>query len=218
MLDLIEKLYSYSEHRDSKLENAISTTTLMGPLYKSKLYLAKTPKNEDLIDFKFKRSSMIGSAVHAWAEKALADDKSIIQEIYMERQVEVNGTVYTVSGSCDILQRIGEDEWQLGDFKTAYGTSRKADALKKDALQMSIYRWLLQSEYKISDTAYSLFISQSNNNQDAYAVDLIDLEDIEYYIANRLEQIVGNENCDCKDGVKFNMCNYCSYEDCQYRA
>ena len=218
MQHLIERLYKYSEYRASDKENSISATTIIGPLYKGKLALAGTPKNEDLIKLERKRSSMIGTAVHKWAERALGNDPTIVQERYLEREIELDGKTYIISGSCDLLEQQADGTWTIADWKTGYGKLRTLDALDKDMKQMSIYRWLFNKEYNINDTGYSLFISQSNNAQDAYPVELMSLDVVEEYIESRLFAIEQNEKVDCQEGIKYNGCMYCSYECTERRV
>ena len=207
MRDLITKVYEYSEHRGSSELGAVSTTTLIGPMYKAKLAMEQTAKSNNLVAEMYKRSSTLGSAFHAWAERALDGEERIHQEIYKEREHEG----HLVTGSCDLLVKKPDDKWYIGDWKTGYGKSRNQEALDKDAKQMSIYRWLLQDSYTIEDEASILFISQSNNVQEEYKIELMSLELTEEYISNRLYEIEKNESVDCNFNVRFNMCTYCDY-------
>lgn len=207
----IPKLYQYDTYRSCDKQPSISATGLLGPLYKAKLQLEGVEKDNDLVELQFKRSSMIGTAVHERAEKAFADDKSVVQEIYIEREIEIDGTTYTISGSCDLLQKEDNGTYTIADWKTGYGKDRKQDALGKDAMQMSIYRWLLQDDYTINDTAYILFISQSNNAQQEYPVELKSLDHIEEFIENKIWSALQQEVPDCNDSVKYNSCTYCSF-------
>ncbi len=137
-MKIIAKLYSYNTHRDSDKENSISVTTLISGLYRAKKYLNKDPKDEKLmIDLKFKRSSTLGTGLHLYAEQCFQDDPNYKTELFREREITVDGKVYTIAGSCDLLIKHGE-QWEIADWKTGYGTSRKDDALEKDKLQMSI--------------------------------------------------------------------------------
>ena len=211
MQHLIERLYKYSEYRASDKDNSISATTIIGSLYKGSLALAGTEKDEDLIKIELKRSSMIGTAVHKWAERALDNDPTIVQERYLEREINLDGKTYVISGSCDLLEQQANLTWTIADWKTGYGKIRNTDMLAKDMKQMSIYRWLFNDEYNINDTGYSLFISQSNNVQDAYPVNLMSLDATEDYIESRLFAIETNERVDCNENVKYNRCLYCSF-------
>ena len=213
-IKLIKRLYEVDNHRDSKEDNAISVTTLIGDLYKAKLSLRKSPRDQSLIDFKFKRSSTLGTAFHEYAEKYLRDD-NIVQEVYREKQIEISGIVYTISGCCDLLQQQDDGTWDIMDWKTFYGRERKSDALAKDAMQMSLYRWLLQDEYDINDRGWVLAISQSNNFQEAYPVNLSDLDTVQDYIDNKIFAIEENDKVDCFN-VKYPPCNYCSFI-CEHR-
>lgn len=216
MNHLINRLYEWDEHKSSDKPNSISTTTLIGPLYKAKLALDKAPKDESLVPLMYKRSSTIGTAFHFYAEHVFENDPNIVQELYREREIKVDGTVYTISGSCDLLEQQADGNWTIADWKTAYGKERSQDQLDKDRLQMSIYRWLLQDEYEINDTGYTLFVSQSNNAQGAYPFELMGIEETENYIEERLYAIENNDRVDCQDGIKYNGCTYCSWI-CEHR-
>ena len=159
---------------------------------------------------------MIGTAVHERAEKAFNDESGVEQELFMERSVEVDGTTYWISGTCDLLQREDDGTTTICDWKTGYGKDRKSAALDKDAMQMSIYRWLLQDDFNINDTAYSLFISQSNNEQHEYPVELFDLDYIQEFIETKIWAALQQELPDCNDSVKYNSCTYCTFE-CSHR-
>jgi len=208
--ELISKLYEYNEHIDSDNHNAVSVTTLLGPMWKAKLYLEKAERDVSLVKRMYKRSSMIGSAIHSWAEKALGNDKSVTQEVYKERFVEVEGCMYTISGSCDLIVS-AEDKDYIADWKSGYGKERGTAALDKDRMQMSMYRWLNQDDYDLDDTAYSIFISQSNNIEIPYPVVLEDLDDVQFFIEEKLFAISQTDSCDCFDNVKYNPCNYCDF-------
>ena len=213
MRDLITKVYEYSEHRGSDKIGAVSTTTLIGPLYKAKLAMNQTARSNQAVAEMYKRSSTLGSAFHNWAEKALVDEPFIHQEVYKER--ELDG--HLITGSCDLLvYKEHEDKWYIGDWKTGYGKARNQEALDKDKMQLSIYRWLLQDSYTIEDEASILFISQSNNVQEEYKIELMSLELTEEYISNRLYEIEKNESVDCNFNVRFNMCTYCDFI-CDFR-
>jgi len=208
----IPTLYRYDTYRACDKVPSASATTLLGPLYKLKLALANTEKDEDLIELKYKRSSMIGTAVHERAEKAFKDDPTVVQEIYTEREFED----VTISGSCDLIQQEDDGTYTICDWKTGYGKKRNEDQLKKDAMQMSIYRWLLQDMYDINDTAYVLFISQSNNEEHEYPVELMSVEDVEEFISAKLYAASQIELPDCNDSAKYNSCTYCTFV-CSHR-
>ncbi len=214
MIDLIHRVYNTNHHIDSTKPNAISTTTLIGPKYKAKLYINKEPKDPTWIDNKFKRSSTLGTAFHEYAERELSNDTDFVIERFLEREVTVDGTTYTISGACDGLRRTGDDEWTIFDWKTGYGKEFKnTDQARK---QLSIYRWLFNEEYNIVDEGYVLFISMSNNSEFAYTIDLMSMEQTQEFIEANLYSIIHNEKVDCNDGVKFNMCTYCEYS-CLHR-
>jgi len=208
---LIKKVYEYSEYRASDKDNSISATTLLGPLYKGKLALDGVEKDETLIDLMYKRSSTLGTAFHKWAERALESDENIIQEIYVERELELDGVKFVVSGSCDLLEKQEDGTYTIADWKTGYGKERDHKALEKDRMQMSIYRWLLQDDYEINDTCYSLFISQSNNAQGAYPSEMMSIDQVQEYIEDKIYAIINNDRVDCNEGVRYNSCTYCNY-------
>ena len=214
MLDMIVKLYEYDTHIDSEKDNAISVTTLIGNMYRAQKYLDKTPQTHKM-DFQFKRSSMIGTAIHDRAERVFKDDPDHIVEQFVEREIEVDGVVYTIAGSFDGIRKLNETEWEIYDYKSQYGKDRKEEMLSKDAKQMSIYRWLLEGQYNVTDRGWTLAISQSNNWQDAIPVELMSLTDTKDYIEERLYAISNNEKVDCHN-TKYNSCLYCSYS-CEER-
>ena len=211
-IELIRKLYEFDDHEDSTKPHSISVTTLLGSKFRAAKYLEDAPRDRSLVHFKFKRSSMIGSAVHQRAELAFSDDPRAVQEIFLERELEIDGTVYTIAGKFDLLYRYGEDDiYTIHDWKTGYGKDRKQEALIKDAKQMSIYRWLLEGKYKVEDTGWSLAISQSNNWEDAIPVNLMTVDDTEDFIREMIWTIENNDRVDCSSGIKYNPCTYCDY-------
>ena len=214
----IQKILAYDDHRDSDKENSISVTTLMSSMYKAKKYLDKAPKTFKT-DLVLKRSSFLGTAAHNRMEHILKQDKEdeYELEIFKEREITVDGRVYTIAGSLDVLEKTPEGTYIIMDLKTFYGKERKEDALKKDALQMSLYRWLNQDDFVIEDRAWVLAISQSNNYIDELPVQLMSLEQTEDYIINKLWAIEENTRVDCREGVKYNTCLYCEY-DCEERS
>ena len=212
--DLIFRVYNYDTHIDSTRYNAISTTTLIGPAYKAKLYLNKTEKDSSFIDNTLKRSSTLGTAFHERAEAALKHDPSIVQEIYKEREIVFDREFFVISGSCDLLQEEEDGTYTICDFKTHYGASFKG--LESAQKQLSIYRWLLQDEYNINDLGYVLSLSVTNNGKEqAHPLSLMSLEDTELYIESRIDLIVNSEEVDCAN-TSYNSCSYCTFV-CQHR-
>ena len=216
MLEIIHKVLTYDTHKSSDKPNSISATQLLNPLFKVKKILTNAKQDQGMIDVKFKRSSAIGTAFHAHAAKALEDDPDFVTEKYLEREITVDGVTYTISGSFDMLIRTLEG-WALADIKTAYGKERAEEQLAKDAMQMSIYRWLINGRYDIQDMAFTLFISQSNNVTESYPITLRD----EDYITNWIEEIIwsalSQTECDCHSATKYNSCQYCQIVDCEER-
>jgi len=211
----IQKILTYDDHRDSDKPNSISVTTLMGPMYKAKKYMDKVEKNHQL-DLVLKRSSFIGTACHNRMEMILGQSDDYDLEIFAEREVIIDDVVYTIAGSCDVLEKTENGQWIIADLKTGYGKDRKEEALKKDALQMSLYRWLNQDKYDIVDRAWVLWMSQSNNSIDEIPVELMSLSETQDYVENKLWALVNNTKVDCNEGGKYNSCNYCEYS-CEER-
>ncbi len=216
-LNILNEIMNFDDHIDSEKPNSVSVTTLIGPMYKAKLYLAKTPKY-NVTDITFKRSSFIGTAIHARAEMITKDKDDYITEMFIEKEVIVDGITYTVAGSFDGIKQV-DGKWYMYDYKSGYGKARNEAALAKDAMQMSIYRWLynsLNTGIVIEDTAYSIFISQSNNVMEEIPVQLKDIDYIQEFAETKLWAIVNNERVDCNEGIKYNGCTYCDY-NCEHR-
>ena len=213
----ISRILNYDDHKDSDKPNAISVTTLLGPMYKANKYLEKTPKTHKL-DLVLKRSSFLGTAAHNRMEHILKTEYpgEYELEVYHEKEVKVGDVVYTISGSCDVLEKTSEGKYIIMDLKTFYGNKRGAEQLIKDAWQMSLYRWLLSDLFDIEDRAWVLAISQSNNYIDEIAVELIDIDKVQEFIEDKLYAISENTKVDCNEGVKYNSCSYCEYE-CEER-
>jgi len=214
----IQRILDYDDHRDSDKPNSISTTTLMGPMFKGQKYLDKTPKTFKT-DLVLKRSSFLGTAAHNRMEHILGTfgDEYKLEE-FGEREITVDSVVYTVAGSCDVLEKTPEGKYIIMELKTFYGKERKEDALKKDALQMSIYRWILEPflGIEIEDRAWCLAMSQNINYIDEIPVELLSQDATYDYIENKLFAIAQNQKVDCREGVKYNACLYCSYS-CEER-
>ncbi len=209
--NLIIKVYENDEHRSSDKPHSISATTLLGSLYQGKLALSSTPKDNQLVGFVQKRGSAIGTGFHEYAEKVLRKEATC--EVYNERGVDK----YTISGSCDILYPNDDGSYTIMDWKTGIGKQRQSTALEKDRLQMSIYRWLNQDDFNINDTAFSLFVSTSNNEQEAYEIDLMSIQETEEFIEDKLFAIENTTLPDCKNGIRYDPCLYCSLV-CEYRG
>ena len=212
----ITKILNYDDHIDSDKPNSISVTTLMGNMYKAQKYLDKAPKTH-FGDLVLKRSSFIGTSCHNRMEMILKQDETEYDlEIFKERDIIVDGVTYTIAGSCDVLEKTEDGTWIIMDLKTGYFKSYSEEKQKKDALQMSLYRWLNQDDYDIDDRAWVLAISQSNNYIDEIPVELMSLEATQDYIENKLYAIAQNTKVDCNDGIKYSACAYCNY-DCEER-
>ena len=208
-IEIIKKIYEYDDHKSSDKPNSISTTQLLGPLFKIRKILEDTPTDQSLIDFKFKRSSTFGSALHARAKLALDDNPDFVLEKYLEREITIGDTTYVISGSFDGLVKNSDGTWDIYDIKTAYGKERKEDALMKDSLQMSIYRWLINGRYDVNDRGWILFISQNVNAQEAYPVLLRSESYVEDFISTKIEMALMQEEIDCNKGISYSSCTYC---------
>jgi len=212
MEDLIKLVYEHDTHRKSKAKKTVSASMMYGSLWKIKLALQGAKRDQNMIDFKFKRSSTIGTAFHEYAEKVLNEKRpEILTEVYNERVI---GDI-TVSGSCDILALGDDGKYTLGDWKTGYGKERKNTQLNQDRVQLSMYRWL-NPDLDIRDEAYTLFISQSNNEQAAYQLDLMSLDDATDYIENKLWAAEECTTCDCFS-APYHPCTYCDIVECEFR-
>ena len=207
----IPKMLNYDDHIDSDKPNSISVTTLIGQAYKAQKYLDKTPKTH-VLDLVLKRSSFIGTACHNRMEHILEQEEGMVLELFSEREVIVDDVSYVVAGSLDVLAPNEDGTYTIADLKTGYFKSYGEDRLKKDRLQMSIYRWLNQYRYKIADVAYVIALSQSNNFIDEVPLELMSLEETQDYIENKLWSISVNTKVDCRDGIKYSPCSYCQYE------
>ena len=211
--NIIKEIFEYDDYVHCTDKPCISASRLIGPKYKAKLQLEGRKTDEGLIPYHLKRSSTIGTAFHQYAERT-------IKKIHPDWLCEVAGKKVvdgvTVSGTCDLLVPTEQGTYILADYKTAYGKDRKQEALDKDAMQMSIYRWLLSDYIDIEDIAYTLFISQSNNAQEAYPVELMPVDKVQEYIEDYLFAAQNQKTADCNDSVKYNSCAYCTFL-CEYR-
>jgi hypothetical protein len=208
VIEIINKVFLHDTHRSSDKPDSISATGLLGSKFRIKQFLIDTPKDPSLIDIKFKRSSTLGSAFHAYAEEALKGDPGFVTEKYMEREVTIDDITYTISGSFDGLVKTAGG-WCLFDYKTGYGKDRKEDQLRKDTMQLSIYRWLLNGTYDVADTAFVLFVSMSNNVTESYTVELRSEEYIQNWIEETIWTALNTTSSDCQKGVRYNACDYC---------
>jgi len=215
-MEIISKIFNYDTHRDSDKPNSISVSTLLGSKYKAKKYLNKEPKDYKT-DLVLNRSSFIGTACHERMEKALeADEVKYINEVFAEREIDVDGVTYTIAGTFDLLIPMGEG-YEIADMKTGYFKTYPEDKLKTAGLQMSLYRWLNQHRYTIGDRAWVIAVSQSHNYIDEIPVELMSLEATQSFIEDNIFAIAENTKCDCFDGIKYSPCNYCNYSNCGER-
>lgn len=210
MHPLIEKVFNHNEHMSSLADKAISTTQLIGPAYKAKLQMLKTPKTFPLDPIK-KRGATIGTGFHLLAERAL-QGINYINEKYAER--EVDGI--TISGTCDLLEKQDDGTYIIYDWKTGVKQSFDKDSIDRTRMQLSIYRWLLQYHYDIRDVGTILYISTSRNNVEDIDVDLMSYNEVEKYIEAKLFQIENQSTADCVSVMGSWICNYCEFE-CEFR-
>ena len=212
-IGILEDIMLFDDHIDSKKENSISVTTLLGSNYKAKMYLKRAKKDKSLIDMKYKRSSFIGTSIHERAAYITGMKNNYKVERFVEREIVVDGITYTIAGSFDGIKKVN-DKWYMYDYKSFYGNKRTEDALMKDSMQMSIYRWIFEAtnpEIEIEDTAFSIAISQSNNYMEEIPVQLRNSKYIEDFIEAKLWTIIETETADCNDNVNYNSCTYCDY-------
>ena len=212
MKHLIEKVFNFDDHRTSEHPNSLSVSTLIGAEYKASQKLKGKPKKD--INVMLKRSSTIGTGFHMRAEQVLRNDPNTIAiEQYNERLTNEN---VWISGTFDLLYKGDDGENHLCDWKTSYGKEFNGEKLLKAKLQMSIYRWLNYKDYDISDKAYVLFVSQSNNAYESYEIELMPIDEVIIWINNKLRAIQQDSvPVDCKEGIKYNPCDYCDVA-CDY--
>lgn len=208
---IIEQVLLFDDHKNSDKPIAISTTTVIGSNWKAQRSMLKDIPKKDgsTIDPMMRRSACLGTGYHMRAEQALRGDintKAI--EKFNER--ELDGV--WISGTFDLLYCV-DGKNHLNDHKTGYGKLFPETNIEKAILQQSIYRWLNQDDYAIDDTAYILFVSQSNNAYEGIEITLMSIEDTETYLKGRIKEIKAQGMIDCKNNVKYNPCNYCDYDE-----
>ena len=178
--------------------NTISTTTLMKPV---RAYWLSQRHNKDLqMDVTDLIASSMGRAIHDSMEKAPTQD--IIREQRFKRVLKIGDEDWTVTGKFDMLVDNHDGTWHLRDIKTTsvwvYVLGGKDEDYVK---QMSVYRWLLQDEYDVSDEAYIDFVftdwQSSKAREDpkypqlkilpSYKVELWSLEETEAWVKDRLQ-------------------------------
>lgn len=128
----------------------LSATTLLKPI---KAYWLSVRHHEELkIDVADLIASRFGSAIHDSIERIKTED--VQKETRINKQININGINYTVSGKFDILVH-ENNKWILRDIKTtsvwSYIYGGKDDDYQK---QLSIYRWLLSDTHLVEDVAY----------------------------------------------------------------
>lgn len=208
---IIQTAFKYDDHRSSDKPKSISTTQLLGPLYKAWKCYTDAPKTHPL-DVMKKRSSFIGTSIHSRFEHIFKDYTDITQEYYKEKYIKELDS--WVSGTFDMLI-MHKGKLHLADIKSGYGKAfSKTEQASK---QLSIYRYLNQSHWTIDDMAYIYFISQSNNVLETIEIELYSLEMTEDIIMDTLVAIQTEPDfVDCHTFSKFKQCDWCEFE-CDYR-
>lgn len=177
--------------------NTISTTTLLKPI---KAQILGSRYTEDVeTDVSELIAARYGTAIHDSVEKI--ETPGVSKEVRLHRQIQIEDTVYTVSGKYDILVDLGHGTYQLQDMKStsvwSYIYGGKDEDYRK---QLSIYRWLLSPTHQVIDQSSITFFftdwssSKARQDQDypklriqsGYKVDLWSLEQTEQYIRERL--------------------------------
>lgn len=199
-------------------ENTISTTTLMKPV---RAYWLSRRHNELLeMDASDLIASRMGSAIHDSMEKAPTQD--IIREQRFKRSIDIDDETWTVTGKFDMLVDNHDGTWHLRDIKTTsvwtYVLGGKDEDYTK---QMSVYKWLLQDEYEVSDEGYIDFVftdwQSSKAREDdnypklkilpSYAVKLWSLEETEKWVKDRLQSFKSYRE------AEDNKLPYCTREE-----
>lgn len=209
MHPLIERVLTYSNHRDNvEYDRTLSVTKIIGSAFQAQKALNKEPQVVPVNPIN-RRGSSIGSGFHLWCELALKDDASIRQEIYGEKLFEN----VMITGTADILINTG-DKYRLGDWKTGVTATFEKDKVEKARIQLSLYRWLLESDLDlpIEDEADIFYISTSKNSAQDIQVDLMTHKEVEEYIEAKLYLIDTIALPDCESWA----CSYCGY-DCSFR-
>jgi len=182
----------------------LSATTLMKPV--RAYWLTKRYGDSLSMDILDRLSSKFGDAVHASFSQV--QTRNVLKENRVSKSVVINGQPYTLSGKYDILAK-ENGIWVLKDIKTTSVWSYIFRGKDEDyCKQLSIYRWLLSSDYMIDDTSYIHFIftdwQSSKAKQDTegtypkhkikanYPVKLMDVSETDDYIMARLQEFHNN--------------------------
>lgn len=187
----------------------ISATTLMKP---TQAYILSSRYSDQLeIDISELISSRFGNAVHDSIERIQTEGVSKEQRI--KKTIEVDGTVWTVTGKYDLLVH-ENGVYTIRDIKTtsvwAYIYGGKDEDYKT---QLSTYRWLLTPEYNVNPIAYIDFFftdwqSSKAKTEDKYPpgrlhpghkIDLLPIDEMEAIIKNKLRELMKYEKTADKD-------------------
>lgn len=158
-------------------------------------------------------ASFIGSGVHLMCETK--DINSVIQEFSHVK--EFKGV--TIGGTCDRLDWIEADQiWELGDYKCkgeySYKKFKEGD-IEKEVMQLSIYRWLYQNMFNISDdaTIYLFMLGYSKRSKygpyEEASIRLVPVEFVEKYIEDKIDVALGDVEppMDCNLAWQCDYCN-----------
>ncbi len=198
--------------------NTISTTSLMKPVRAH--WLVSRHADNLQTDVYDRVASRMGSAIHDAMDKCHTE--GLIKEERHQRQLDVDGVTWNITGKFDLLVNNQDGTWHLRDIKTtsvwAYILGGKDIEYTK---QMSVYRWLLQDKYEIADEGYIDFLftdwqsSKAKTDPDypqlkiqhSYPVPLWSLDKTEEYILERVSLIQENQE------VEDNKLPYCTREE-----
>lgn len=189
-------------------EGVISATKLMSPVRQFALY--KQHKDELECDVSDLVASRYGTAIHDSMEKVKLKDCK--QEIRLRHNMLLEDKSFEISGKFDIM-RMGEIQ-KLIDVKSTSVWSWVYNSKEKDYVtQLSIYRYLANKNgYKVGREAEILMFftdwnrTQAKKNPDypplrvaTKPILLMNTEDTEKYILERLSLFNGANNCEEKD-------------------
>lgn len=210
MLELLEEVLDYNEHRSGE-KGSVSATQIIGNLYQTKL--AIIGETTDMYRDRTKSiGAWLGTGMHSQMEKALSLNFDVITERYGEK-FHI-GAQLTITGTADILY-FKNGTWRLGDLKSTMQGKFDDEQINKAVKQMSIYRWILEDKFDIIDDAHILVVGRARNTYNDIPIELMSVQDTEKMIYNNIMKAREIESPDCFTG-KFKMCDYCNYL-CKFR-
>jgi|TARA_R110001592_G_scaffold291113_1_gene560343 hypothetical protein len=127
----------------SKGDADFSVTELLQP---PKVRALKIQHKDKLVeDYSDSIASFIGNCVHKMLEDANAKSEDLITEMRINTSIIVDGTIYSVSGCVDLINKSTNT---LSDYKTtsAYAVTGTSEKPEWDQ-QLNIYAWLYAQEF-----------------------------------------------------------------------